>query len=83
MVAERDAIARCTEPRTRESLAQDLRELGTSAGMTILVHPSLSSLGWVCGGPVAVVQALMDVITPEGTIVMPAMSAPTPTPLPG
>ncbi len=39
--------------------------------MTVIVHSSLSSLGWVCGGPVAVVQALMDVITPAGTIVMP------------
>lgn len=32
---------------------------GLQAGMTVLVHSSLSALGWVCGGPVAVVQALM------------------------
>ncbi len=75
MVTERDAIALCMEPRTRESIGHDLRELGVTAGMTILVHSSLSSLGWVCGGPVAVIQALMDVVTSDGTIVMPAMSA--------
>ena len=73
MAAERDAIAPCTEPRTRESLAHDLRELGMTAGMTVLVHVSLSSPGWVWGGPIAAVQALMDVVTPVGTIVMPAM----------
>jgi len=74
MATEQEAIARCTEPRTRESLAHDLPELGIVAGTTVLVHASLSSLGWVCGGPIAVIQALMDVVTPAGTIVMPAIS---------
>lgn len=62
------------EPRTRSSLAEDLRRLGIKAGTTVMVHSSLRALGWVCGGPVAVVQALMDVITPEGTLVMPTHS---------
>jgi aminoglycoside 3-N-acetyltransferase len=61
-------------PRTRESLAHDLREIGVKPGMTIIVHSSLRSLGWVSGGPVAVVQALMDVVTPGGTIVMPTQT---------
>ncbi|UHA72779.1 aminoglycoside N(3)-acetyltransferase [Paenibacillus sp. 481] len=59
----------------RESLADDLRRLGLSAGMTVLVHSSLSRLGWICGGPVAVIQALQNVVTEEGTIVMPAHTA--------
>jgi len=60
---------------TRESLAADLRAAGVGAGATVLVHASLSSLGWVSGGAVAVVQALMDATTPDGTIAMPAHSA--------
>lgn len=72
---ESDAIARSDRPRTRESLAGDLRELGLEAGMTVLVHSSLSALGWVVGGPVTVVQALMDLITPAGTLVMPTHSS--------
>ncbi len=62
------------ELRTRASLADDLRRFGLQAGTTVLVHSSLRALGWVCGGPVAVVQALMDAIMPDGTLVMPTHS---------
>jgi aminoglycoside 3-N-acetyltransferase len=58
-------------PHTRESLADDLRQLGLEKGMTVIVHSSLKSFGYVTGGPIAVIQALMDVITPSGTVVMP------------
>ncbi|HYN89554.1 MAG TPA: AAC(3) family N-acetyltransferase [Ardenticatenaceae bacterium] len=73
-MSEAEAIEGAPLPRTRESLAADLRRLGLDAGMTVLVHSSLSALGWVCGGPVAVIQALLDAIAPGGTLVMPAHS---------
>lgn len=71
---ERLIIDNTPFPHTRESLAADLRQLGLSPGMTVIVHTALSQLGWVCGGPIAVIQALMDVLTEEGTLVMPAHS---------
>jgi aminoglycoside 3-N-acetyltransferase len=71
---EAQIIQSTPEPRTRRSLAEDLLALGIAPGTTVLVHSSLSALGWVSGGPVAVVQALMDVLTPHGTLVMPAFS---------
>jgi len=71
---EADIIARTPAPNTREGLAGDLRRLGVESGTTVLVHSSLSSIGWVAGGPVAVVQALLGALTPAGTLVMPAHS---------
>lgn len=74
-MSELERIQSTPSPRTRESIAKDLRAMGLTAGMTVLVHSSMSRLGWVCGGPVAIVQALMDVVTEEGTLVMPTHSA--------
>lgn len=74
-MTESDLIQSTPEPRTRASLAADLRALGLEAGMLVIVHSSMKSLGWVNGGPVAVIQALQDVLTPAGTLVMPAHSA--------
>ncbi|QNP73377.1 AAC(3) family N-acetyltransferase [Streptomyces roseirectus] len=59
---------------TRASLADDLRALGVKEGETLLVHSSLSSLGWVNGGAPAVVQALLDALGPAGTLTVPTQS---------
>ena len=36
-----------------------------------MVHSSLSSIGWVLGGPSTVVRVLLDVLGEKGTLVMP------------
>ena len=55
-------------------LAHDLRALGVTEGMTLFVHSALKPLGWVCGGPHAVILALLDALGPTGTLAMPAHS---------
>ncbi len=74
-MSEADAIKNADHPRTRASLAADFRALGLQAGMTVIVHSAMSKLGWVNGGPTAVIYALQDVLTAEGALVMPTHSA--------
>ena len=59
---------------TAASLTADFVDLGVRPGMIVLVHSSLGRVGWTEGGPIAVIQALLDVLGPGGTLVMPAES---------
>ena len=71
-----DSVVRATQgmPATVQSIRDDLAALGVAPGMVLLVHSSLSSLGWVCGGPVAVVLGIELALGTEGATVMPAYS---------
>jgi len=71
-MSERQAIKSTKTPHTIESLCGDLRRLVVEPGDVLIVHTSLSAVGWVCGGAQAVIEALLAAVGPEGTIVMPA-----------
>jgi aminoglycoside 3-N-acetyltransferase len=60
---------------TRKSLADALVAMGIGKGEVVLVHASLSSLGFAVGGSVAVVQALLDAVGSQGTVVVPTFTA--------
>jgi aminoglycoside 3-N-acetyltransferase len=72
--SEAAAIARSERPATVASLVADLARLGVEPGATVVVHSSLSALGWVAGGGQAVVEALLEAVGPDGTIAMPTHS---------
>lgn len=73
-MSEEEIIRRTNRPATVASIRADLLALGLAPGMTVLVHSSLSSLGWVSGGEVAVIQGLEQALEPGGTLVMPTHS---------
>jgi aminoglycoside 3-N-acetyltransferase len=63
-----------TARATAADIAAGLRRLGLSPGDGVMVHSSLKSFGHVRGGPEAVIRALMDVLTGEGTLMMPSFN---------
>ncbi len=60
--------------QSKETLKKQLGSLGIKSGDNIIIHSSLKSMGWIAGGAQAVVEALMETVTRNGTIVMPAQS---------
>jgi aminoglycoside 3-N-acetyltransferase len=58
----------------RVDLVPGFRALGLRAGMGVMVHSSLSSFGRVEGGAPTVIAALMEVLTTEGTLLLPSFN---------
>ena len=59
---------------TLADISISLRALGLGPGHHVLVHSSLSSMGHVDGGAPTVVQALLDVVGPQGTVLAPTLT---------
>lgn len=71
---EQKIIDNTPTPNTLISLEKEMRRLGLIEGMTVIVHSSLSSLGWVSGGSNSVINALKNIIGDTGNIIMPTHS---------
>lgn len=61
-----------TQPFSKEDLITDFQSIGITNGMNLMIHSSLSKIGWVIGGAQTVVSALIETVGENGTIVMPA-----------
>lgn len=64
----------CTEALTKPKLVQALRAAGVQEGDLLMVHSGLSPLGVVQGGAETVINALLEVLGPEGTLLMPTFT---------
>lgn len=56
-------------PLTRWQLVDALRRLGLETGQVVMLHASLSSMGYVVGGADTVAAGLLDTLGPSGTLV--------------
>ena len=56
----------------REQITGDLKALDIRTGDAVMMHSSLSALGFVDGGAETVVDALLETVGPEGTLLVPA-----------
>jgi len=61
-------------PVCRRDIVAAIREMGLPEGDKVMVHSSLSSMGYVEGGAVTVVEAFLEVLGPEGTLMMPTFT---------
>lgn len=59
---------------TQKDLLDGLKKCGMKKGDNVIVHTSLSSLGFVVGGAETVIRALLETVGEEGTIVMPSQT---------
>ncbi len=73
-MSEGKTIEKSKGPQTIKTLKKDLANIGLKKGMTVLAHSSMSSMGWVCGGAVTVILALLSILGKSGTLIMPAHS---------
>lgn len=58
------------EVLTKEDIKYQLQKMGIKKGMSILVHADLSKIGYLSNGPQTIIDALMDAVGYDGTIVM-------------
>lgn len=59
---------------TKEEIKKELIDLGLKKGDNCIVHTSLRSMGYVCGGAQTIIEALIEIVGEEGTIMMPTQS---------
>lgn len=74
-MTEAEIVARTHFPATVETLTLDIQKLGVEQDDVLLVHCSLSAVGWISGGATAMVHALLAAVGPTGTLAMPAHSS--------
>jgi len=59
---------------SKKHLIKNFHSIGIKKGDLLFVHSSLRSIGFVDNGPISVIEAIMDVIGPQGTLVFPTFS---------
>jgi len=61
-------------PITKQALVDDFATLGLEKDDVLVVYSSLRSIGFVEGGPDTVIDALMEVVGPGGTLAFPTFT---------
>lgn len=59
---------------TKINLLKHFEELGLRKGDNVIVHTSMSKMGYICGGAQTVIEALLETVGGNGTVLMPTQS---------
>jgi aminoglycoside 3-N-acetyltransferase len=60
---------------SQDTLLEDLKTIGIREGDDVLVHSSLSKIGYIQGGANTLIKAILRAIGPSGTLLMPSFPA--------
>ena len=55
---------------TKSQLVNEIKKLGLSEGQTVMLHASVKSIGHIIGGPRTILEALLEILTSRGTLMM-------------
>ena len=58
----------------KEDVLEAFKAAGLAKNQNVIVHCSLSSIGFVCGGAEIIIRSLIETIGQDGTIMMPTQS---------
>jgi aminoglycoside 3-N-acetyltransferase len=73
MLSEKD-MNKIMKPITKDEIKKEFSRVGLKNGSIVMVHTSLGKIGYVCGGAQTVIEALIEIVGAEGTIMMPTQS---------
>src|SRR5580658_6469523 len=57
-----------------EQIISDLKDLGVPSGGHLLVHASMRSIGAITNGANGLIDALLEAVGPEGTVMAPTFT---------
>ena len=58
----------------KSDIVDAIKSADLQRGDSVMVHTSLGKIGYVCGGAQVVIEALIEIVGEEGTIMMPTQS---------
>lgn len=74
-LTEREKLIAQNKIVTEQSIIEQLKLIGITNGDVVMIHSSLSKIGFVENGANTVIDAIINAIGNDGTIVMPAFPA--------
>lgn len=72
---QRETLASTNYIVTQSHIIEQLKEIGLKSGDVVMLHSSLSKMGYVEGGARTVIDSILKVIGDDGTLVMPSFPA--------
>jgi aminoglycoside 3-N-acetyltransferase len=72
---QREELIKNKQVVTEEAITDALKKAGIKTGDAVMVHSALSKIGYVENGANALIDALLNVVGTDGTLIMPAFPA--------